>query len=498
MKPDGVSNIGKAAHIAAAAAGGPRYISTMAPEQRGGIGNGIWLCSNCADMIDRDEQRYPAGLLHEWRCRAETTARAEQGKKLPSERELSVFRAKALGENVMGTSISELITGVFAIGAQEIERIDPRFTAKIRLDDNNTPIISLNPIEPVHCRLCIMSEVSQEFSEKLANLHNHGHRLEMDAEGIKMEGSPLFENIFPRPAKLVMETNFQRMALQRIHWRDVDSGKIKTAEAIGQIFGGTASITFTGELFGGLYHLSFQIPLTTSGLRDINTRASISLSSFWEGKTVRKLPYLDQFLSLCKAILDGQQIESCLEVDGQELITIKSISLMSRDETINMFRILSHLKKIRDILEALHTDIYFKLADISVDEAERISEIWFLLCRMKSLKGKDFRHVSARITLVPSNTGVNEITSSIQKSKPIFIKIRQELAAPLMLLGQSVPLSSLEITWSSAIVKLQGRLSSIRAGKPVRLKLSPTDDCTATISAENLAPFKEIAPISNK
>jgi hypothetical protein len=46
--------IGKAAHICAASEGGARYKASMPVEQRGAISNGIFLCSNCADMIDKN------------------------------------------------------------------------------------------------------------------------------------------------------------------------------------------------------------------------------------------------------------------------------------------------------------------------------------------------------------------------------------------------------------------------------------------------------------
>ena len=68
--PDKINNIGKAAHITAAAPGGPRYNSALKPEERRSIKNGIWLCSSCADLIDNDEETYTVALLHEWKKKA--------------------------------------------------------------------------------------------------------------------------------------------------------------------------------------------------------------------------------------------------------------------------------------------------------------------------------------------------------------------------------------------------------------------------------------------
>ena len=69
-----VSNIGVAAHICAAAKGGPRYDESMTPEERKGIDNCIWLCQTHAKLIDTDERTYTAELLHKWKDDAERDA----------------------------------------------------------------------------------------------------------------------------------------------------------------------------------------------------------------------------------------------------------------------------------------------------------------------------------------------------------------------------------------------------------------------------------------
>ena len=78
--PAGVVNIGVAAHITAAAAGGPRFDEKLSPEERASATNGIWLCQNCAKRIDNDVQRYPADLVQAWKRVSESSADALLGK----------------------------------------------------------------------------------------------------------------------------------------------------------------------------------------------------------------------------------------------------------------------------------------------------------------------------------------------------------------------------------------------------------------------------------
>lgn len=58
---------GVAAHICAASSGGPRYDPHQTINQRKSTENGIWLCHNCSDLVDKDCDTYPAELLRKWK-----------------------------------------------------------------------------------------------------------------------------------------------------------------------------------------------------------------------------------------------------------------------------------------------------------------------------------------------------------------------------------------------------------------------------------------------
>ena len=73
-------NVGVAAHITAAAVGGPRYDATLTAEQRKHAENGIWLCQTHAKDIDDDTIAHPVDLLRSWKHAAEKRARGRLGK----------------------------------------------------------------------------------------------------------------------------------------------------------------------------------------------------------------------------------------------------------------------------------------------------------------------------------------------------------------------------------------------------------------------------------
>lgn len=82
--PAKVLNIGVAAHITAASAGGPRYDPDLLPEERRGPSNGVWLCQNCAKLVDNDPARFTVELLRGWKTSAEAEARSRIGKTSPA------------------------------------------------------------------------------------------------------------------------------------------------------------------------------------------------------------------------------------------------------------------------------------------------------------------------------------------------------------------------------------------------------------------------------
>jgi energy-coupling factor transporter ATP-binding protein EcfA2 len=69
LKDDQVENTGKAAHIYSASKGGPRGQGALAPALIKAPSNGIWMCSDHADLIDKNTgNRYPASVLKGWKA----------------------------------------------------------------------------------------------------------------------------------------------------------------------------------------------------------------------------------------------------------------------------------------------------------------------------------------------------------------------------------------------------------------------------------------------
>ncbi|MDX6444667.1 MAG: diphosphokinase / guanosine-3,5-bis(diphosphate) 3-diphosphatase [Blastocatellia bacterium] len=74
VDPTKALNIGVAAHITAASSGGPRYDPQLTRAERRHATNAIWLCQNCARLIDNDPERFSIVELRRYKDAAEAAA----------------------------------------------------------------------------------------------------------------------------------------------------------------------------------------------------------------------------------------------------------------------------------------------------------------------------------------------------------------------------------------------------------------------------------------
>lgn len=75
-----IASVGVAAHIHAAASGGPRYDESQTPTERAAFENGIWLCNNCSRLVDGNETTFLRSSSAKWKADAELAAAQRIGK----------------------------------------------------------------------------------------------------------------------------------------------------------------------------------------------------------------------------------------------------------------------------------------------------------------------------------------------------------------------------------------------------------------------------------
>ncbi len=121
-----VVRIGEASHIAGARPGSARHDPKMSDEERGCITNGIWLCRDCAAIIDRDEARFPAENLRRWK------------------REQEQRSLKTFGKPLARPTKAKEVDLVEAIGLHEIKKTAHSFWRPTSWDETRGSLVALS------------------------------------------------------------------------------------------------------------------------------------------------------------------------------------------------------------------------------------------------------------------------------------------------------------------------------------------------------------------
>jgi hypothetical protein len=175
-------SVGKAAHIKAAAKGGPRYDENQTPTERAGIENGLGACATCGDIIDRDDGSYTVEELNRIKADAEWLATSRVGK--PPGSDLPALKTSS--------AIQRAVEVFCRQEAARQERLDPRFKVKVHMAATGA-MYEFTAKEPVEGRLVVDAKDKDRHVRLLRDFFNYGGSQAFDGADIRLEGSQLFQ-----------------------------------------------------------------------------------------------------------------------------------------------------------------------------------------------------------------------------------------------------------------------------------------------------------------
>jgi hypothetical protein len=159
---------GHAAHICAAAAGGPRFDPTQTQEERRSIANGIWLCRDCGDIIDKDESGYSTEELELWKAQTEALMAEVRSAGYASSVEL--LRAQRVNPELAREAIA-LLDDKRVFWA----RFDAEFPDRVRISLDNlryelTALRGRTPSGPLRESLARLAETIRHFFDSIEHI----------------------------------------------------------------------------------------------------------------------------------------------------------------------------------------------------------------------------------------------------------------------------------------------------------------------------------------
>lgn len=469
-----VNSIGVAAHICAASKGGPRFNEKMSQAERISIKNAIWLCSNCSIEIDRDVEKYTVFELDDWKKTAETLAKDELGKKLPSKTETIDTLASALS-GYPKSFISTAISNIHSASGKALETLDPRFSIKTAYQDGTT-IFSINAKENVSLTLKANKENADEYIAKHKQFIAHGIDVEITSNAITIEGSKLFEETFNKKDGVISITKKKIPAIQKMLLVQDGTNIFETFDDIkGNVSFGTESFTFEGNCCNDILKFKYQ-KFINDDSRSAKFNLGLCLDQ-WEGKDLTLLPYFEKIMAFFSKIVDGWTLSTSLEINGEKILSGVGVVINKEEFFLNNNSHLQYIRCNRVISKYMGIQLKYK-SDISYTKKEffkisRIADIF----EGKEIYQKNILSNNATCKIEITNDSLNE--HLIQTlCNPTSIQFIENNGEKIKLFNTTLQLPLKIISLTNVLAKLEKgvEVNHLKIGDVIEVEWVPQEN----------------------
>lgn len=462
----GVSSIGIAAHITAAAPLGPRYNRSLSPQQRSAFKNGIWLCSNHAAMIDRDDVKFPESLLRGWKCEAESAARNEQGRKLPSDADTVNTLKTVLSGSATKVSASA-IRNVHSAASQTLSALDTRFRVVSSYSKGITQF-EIVPQQPVELAVVFDIARAPEVPSKMEALFAHGRSFEIDASVVTWRGSPLFDHISAEATTGKFGISPTRRSVKVKLWTEHGTGSDRhnLDDIDGHIVGGTKSVHVEASGLGGLLTIAIDVPLAPPVVH-ANLTLSVDFAC-WQMVDVQRLPYLKSLTTFVNRLANGFSLSLSVEADGNPIFTPERIDLSNYQWVRNLRAFLEYIRLAQSLTSILKLPLKFENAEsISSESFDALAEMERVATGRFRLS-KDQIKSNPRFTVTPSVDGERLLAEA---HKEQVIRMQAQPTSPIEVFGQILALPNRMTTMYPVRIRLVEADAGTTAGRSKTVEL---------------------------
>jgi hypothetical protein len=370
MNSDDALRLGRAAHITAAARGGPRYDGSLTRNERKHINNGIWLCCDHADEVDRDHHRYPTELLRSWKVAAELAAHREIGRPLPA-----VDDAINQTLAVIGTSPTKFLPSAMANTSAAVSRYLFEKDPTVRIIPefyNGRTNYRLESASPVEIELSAEGRAQDELLQALAIVQTDGADVTLSLDDIAVTASPAIEFLL-QDARSMTIGGVRREGVIRIGVRPLGGGETLTVEFKGDARHGSQRLSIEASAFNGVLSVKLVMPLVESGGAAKWTLAT-SFSP-WLGINLVALPHIDRAVGFVRLLSDGQPASLEIEVDGLQVTKGSTKGPTDVEEFKKLIGAFEYVADARDIAAALRLDVPFAQFSITSRHAGEVRHL---------------------------------------------------------------------------------------------------------------------------
>ncbi|WP_053407706.1 hypothetical protein [Vibrio hepatarius] len=358
---DKTLNLGVAAHICAAAPGGPRYNPVQTKDERRAYENGIWLCSTCSRLIDDDADSYSVVLLNSWKSQTIEYVRSNVGKQMLPKDEIET-RAIAETLNYVGGRDPAALFNKGAMAVKHFDKhlsqLDNRFSVQTNVINGNTQTLITPIAENVSVKVTMDRQTGRAFDSQLKEMRTSGKPVTIPTSSISFSGSKLFEAVtdgLGESGELRIEPHATKIKLSL--YAILNGKHLYLGEFNGKQYILDNGIKFTAYAFNKFLKITMFYD-ANKGTLQYNFVASVEQ---WGNKSLNKIPYFKRLLSAKDILLNGGILGVSIEFEeGHELNPFEAEKDFS-SETKRFFASIGELVHVVDCVKKLSS--HFKLPE---------------------------------------------------------------------------------------------------------------------------------------
>lgn len=321
---DKASSTGVAAHICAAAIGGPRYCAEQTAEERSSQSNGRWVCHSCSRLIDNDPLAFNKELLRRWKVQAVQAAAKQHGSRVLTDKDVQEQMVSVL--SALPTSMSlKALSNTHAAVELLLEQLDPRLQFKV----THGPTGSRYQIfakETVHLQMKVVPEDLAKAQADWSAFIENGRKTVFKVKSLAFDGSKAMERVLSTcgPGMLAILPEGMKLTLRLVATK---SPKKQLAIGDALLTQGTKRYELTSALFNGLMPVSIRGMLLSPSDEKPQLTMDVNYSK-WQGVDLRLLSEFDSVLEFFEALSSSKDMTLEFHKDGKcvsEIVNIQKL-----------------------------------------------------------------------------------------------------------------------------------------------------------------------------
>ena len=466
------SNVGVAAHICAAAPGGPRYKLEQAEAERKHYDNGIWLCTTCSRLIDVDDDSYSEELLHGWKSQTLDYVRNNIGKQLLPKEEIESMALKNTLDYVSGKdSIFSADTPSRMVGFidDHLNRLDSRFSVQTNIIDGATFRNIIPLTSDASFAISMKKSDGEVFQANLDEMEETGKPVKLSSDSFKFTGSKLFEalgNDENGSREFIIQPSSKKIMIDL--YAMSDSNQVYLGSFKGKQINLKNGLKFEAFAFNKLIKVSCFYDLVD--IQDPKMIVNYVIkTSLWDSKNVNKLPFFNKLLMAKETLQTGGILSIGFELKDGEAIGPIPMGKQNQEQLEffeqfgNLIHIIDCYKKITDKFN-LSVPVYGDF-ELSVEDYDRLTYASSLLDGEEIVLGNNINSFQFNMNLEE----YEKILGNRKESRLNELRVSQKGFVPN---NFGLDLKSLELIRTY----LNMDLDAIVDGKIVKLSLMPNEN----------------------